>query len=138
VDLPEVELAGTAQPRGGGQREAAVQLPKVSLPRFGGNPLLFKSYWQMVDALVLRRVDLPPILKLIYVIGTLEGEALRSVSGYTVVEENLPLVVEVLTTKYGDETKYTQALLSELMELKPASDSVSALRALVEPSIARS
>jgi hypothetical protein len=36
----------------------------------------------MVEELFLRREDLPPIQKHIYVMGTFEGEALRTVSGY--------------------------------------------------------
>jgi hypothetical protein len=81
-----------------------VQLPKVRLLEFSGDPAEWPQFYQVFDFAVHSNPDLPDHIKLSYLLGQLvKGSAPHSaVSGYDCNGENYPLVVEALQQRFGD------------------------------------
>jgi hypothetical protein len=111
-----------------------VQLPKVRLLEFSGDPAEWPQFWQVFDFAVHSNPDLPDHIKLSYLLGQLvKGSAPHcAVSGYDCTGENYPLVVEALQQRFGDPRRRIDRLLDQLMELPPVRDTASALRDFVD------
>lgn len=106
-------------------------LPKMTLPSFKGNRTEWHAFWQSFE-IAIHKQSLPKVQKLNYLIGCLHDEALRMVSGYSIIEENYDLVVATLKDKYGGAETLLMDLNSELLLLPPANDGVKSIRETYE------
>ena len=66
---------------------SASRLPKLSLPTFSGNPLLWQTFWDSFEAAVHGNPNLTRVEKFNYLRAQLEGEAARTVGGFPLTNE---------------------------------------------------
>jgi hypothetical protein len=93
-----------------------VKLPKRPNPEFSGDSRKWPTFWQSFQV----SVDDQPIAdvqKMDYLLSMLKGDAARAVEGYSLTAQNYPVVIDVLTRRFGDPRRITEALQSELFNL---------------------
>ncbi|XP_066934625.1 uncharacterized protein [Clytia hemisphaerica] len=88
------------------------RLPKMELPSFKGDPLLWQGFWDQYNVAIHENESLTDIDRFNYLKRFLSGEALRSVSGLTLNSENYQEAIQILKDRYGNE----QILISAHME----------------------
>uniref|UniRef100_A0A0M3I1S5 CCHC-type domain-containing protein n=1 Tax=Ascaris lumbricoides TaxID=6252 RepID=A0A0M3I1S5_ASCLU len=96
-----------------------LRLPQLELLHFRGDPLLWPMFWASFQHSV-DEAPIPTVHKLSYLLGTLEGEAARTVAGYAFDENNYSVIKEALIQRYGNLSALRRALHSQLQALKPA------------------
>jgi hypothetical protein len=108
-----------------------LKLPKYTLPKFKGDPMLWTSFWEAFEAAVDNQ-PISDLQKLTYLTGCLDGDANKAVQGYALTGSNYSLVVEHLKKRYGDEELLSKAFHSELINLPSPGNSIEALRRFSE------
>jgi len=76
----------------------------------------------------LHNKNIPKVEKLSYLVGFLAGEALNTIDGYSLTNENYDAIIDVLKQKYGNDRALSSKLTKELLQLPPASDNTASLR----------
>ena len=76
------------------------KLPKITLPKFGGEVLQWESFWDIFKATV-DDTDLTDVTKLTYLKASLEGDALRAIAGISLTSDNYASVLAILKERYG-------------------------------------
>ncbi|KRY27743.1 hypothetical protein T01_1508 [Trichinella spiralis] len=69
------------------------KLQHVPLPKFDGDILQFKLFWDQFEVSVDRQEDLVVITKILHLWSCLSGAVLKAIEGITVCAENYPEVV---------------------------------------------
>ena len=86
---------------GGSQAsQAAIKLPKLDLPRFGGNVQDWPEFWDSFVACV-DKSDIDDIAKLAYLKSLLSGEARQSIEGLTLSSSNYSVACDLLKERFG-------------------------------------
>ncbi len=106
----------------------SVKLPKYEIPKFQGGILEWQSWWDSFTSAVDNNPDLKPVEKMNYLKCKLEGEALKTIQGFSLTDANYKEAIRVLKQRYSDENQIINAHFSELAKLPPCSHSTSALR----------
>ena len=77
-----------------------VKLPKISLPRFGGNLLKWPSFWDSYESAVHHSPDLTDIDKFNYLRSLLDGAAHDAIAGLTLTSANYQEAVQILQKRF--------------------------------------
>lgn len=88
------------------------RLPKMDIPIFKGDPLLWQGFWDQFQVTIHDNESLGDIDRFNYLKRFLGGEALRSVSGLRLSCKNYNEAIAILKERYGNE----QVLISAHME----------------------
>ena len=92
------------------KREGRVTfLPKLELPQFSGNPLLWQSFWDTFEASVHTSNSLTGVQKLSYLRGQLQGEAVCVIAGFQLTNANYEHSVDLLKEHFGQPHKQIDA-----------------------------
>lgn len=90
-------------------------LPRLSLPRFGGNPIEWTTFWERFTAAV-DETDLPKVTKFTYLQSLLDGEASSCIRGLAVTAAHYDDACELLKKRFGRTERiifsHLQALLT--------------------------
>ncbi|GFO28156.1 Duf1759 and peptidase a17 and duf1758 and rvt 1 d omain containing protein [Plakobranchus ocellatus] len=89
------------------------RLPKLELPKFGGNYLEFNSFFDKFLAIV-DKSELPAVTKFTYLQSLLTGEALASIKGLSVTDESYPAAKDILLQRYGRKERVIFAHIQKL------------------------
>ena len=114
------------------------KLPQLYLLKFDGDPLSWNSFWELFKSSVHDRKDLPAPSKFQYLIGQLQGEALKLVNGFSHTSEEYKEAIELLVKTYGDKKILIQSRLNALFDLSspdPTAESLSEFRSDYEGHI---
>ncbi|KRY80860.1 hypothetical protein T4D_10772, partial [Trichinella pseudospiralis] len=98
------------------------KLQPVPLPKFDGDILQFKSFWDQFEASVDRREDLGAITKLLHLRSCLSGAALKAIEGITVCAENYPEVVRTLHSRFHRVPDVVESHVLSVMNVKACSN----------------
>ncbi|XP_036147491.1 uncharacterized protein LOC118647197 [Monomorium pharaonis] len=79
-----------------------IQLPKLDLPSFSGDPLAWESYRDLFLSLVGDVPDLAPVQKLQYLKTTLSGEAAEAVANMEMTSAGFDLAWSELKSRYDN------------------------------------
>ena len=90
------EMSGT----GSRSRTQAANLPKIDLPKFHGDVLKFRPFWQQFVACVDDH-DLPDVTKFNYLLGLLKGDAKAVLDGLPVTGENYQEAKKIIEKRFG-------------------------------------
>ena len=105
------------------------KLPKLTLKKFNGDPLMFRSFWDSFESAVDRNNSLDDIAKFNYLKGLLEGKASLVLQGLSLTSENYNNAITLLKERFGDPQVIITAHMDALLAISPvASGNVSALR----------
>uniref|UniRef100_A0A914IGQ9 CCHC-type domain-containing protein n=1 Tax=Globodera rostochiensis TaxID=31243 RepID=A0A914IGQ9_GLORO len=126
------QVGGNQPPPMGHQGGIFVPLPTTGLLDFDGTASRWPSFWQNFRDQVENRPGLSDAQKLGYLIGQLRGPVKDMVEGYALVDQNYPIVVDALRSRFGDDVKRAHELRSELLKLPSASNGPASLRTLSE------
>ena len=86
----------------GHSTHSTVKLPKIELPKFSGDKLRWREFWEMFENGIHSKPGLPAIDKFNYLKSNLGGEALRIVTGLRLCGENYEIAIKQLKDRYGD------------------------------------
>ena len=119
---PTTETAGDWQPTDGDRRRgsAKVKLPKISLPRFGGDPVKWTSFWDAYQSAVHGNPDLSQVDKFNYLRSLLDHTALDidAVAGLTLSEANYRHAIEILQRRFGNKQLIISKHMDTLMNME--------------------
>ena len=107
--------------------DARSGLPKLPPKKFSGNPARWTSFWQGFNSTVGEK-EIPNHEKLAHLLNALQPPALNAVEGYAITNENYPIVVRRLQTRYGRKDLVIDALNKELRHIKKAGSSIPEIR----------
>ena len=95
------------------------RLPKLALPKFGGNILEWPAFWEGFESSVDQNIDLSNIDKFNYLRSLLEGQASACISGLALSGKNYQEAIDLLKARFGDEQKLITNCIESLMNLQP-------------------
>ena len=105
TDSPDVD---PGSPRG-----AKVRLPKISLPRFSGDPLKWTTFWDPYQSVIHLNPDISKVDKFNYLRSLLDHTALDSIDGLTLSSANYQQAIDILSKRFGNK----QLIISKHMIL---------------------
>lgn len=105
------------------------KLPKISLPKFKGDVMHYRSFWDTFESSVHNNTGLNKIDKFNYLRSLLEGTALRAIDGLPITEDNYDAAIDILNKRFGQAQQLISAHMDELLKVQPCStDKPSHLR----------
>ena len=99
ASVPPVGGGGTPPVHGTGTK---VKLPKLTLPRFSGNPLRWTAFWDSYESAVHKSDELSEVDKFNYLRSLLEGSAYEAVQGLTLSAVNYEEAISILKKRFGN------------------------------------
>ena len=104
------------------KEQTTAKLPKLDLPKFGGNVLEWNTFYEQFEAMVHNNANIKcEISKFSYLRSLLYGEALGSVSGFALTESNYKNALDLLKSRYGKNDRIVFAHIEELLTLSVPS-----------------
>ena len=121
VDLSKSKIPVTAPvaPSNTKKRTEHAKLPKLALPKFGGNILEWQAFWEGFESSVDQNTNLSDIDKFNYLRSLLEGQATACISGLALSGKNYEQAIDLLKARFGDEQKLITNCIESLMNLEP-------------------
>ena len=116
TDLPDVDP--------GSSRGAKVRLPKISLPRFSGDPLKWTTFWDSYQSAIHLNPDISKVDKFNYLRSLLDHTALDSIDGLTLSSANYQQAIDILSKRFGNK----QLIISKHMDTLLNIDAISSDR----------
>ena len=116
------DATSTSSPRTVMPADSYVDLPKLELAKFDGNPLQWRPFWDDFRATVHDRA-IPTVKKFSHLRKCLVGNARDALAGYTLSEANYPLAVAELQRRYGDPAQLIGLYATKLVSLPAVSRS---------------
>ncbi len=99
-----------------------VNLPKLSLPRFGGDLKEWTTFADTFEASVGSDSRIDDIQKFQYLRGQLDGEALLTIAGLPLTSGNYREAMELLVDRYGQPHKIIETYMKALWEAECPSE----------------
>ena len=93
-----------------------VKMPKLELPRFSGDPLKWKEFWEPFEA-TIDRSDMTDVSKFSYLKSLLDGEAKATVVGLTLTGAHYKEACRLLEGRYGRPELIIFSHVQELLQL---------------------
>ena len=95
-----------------------VKLPKISLPRFDGDPVMWTTFWDSYQSTIHSNTGISDIDKFNYLRSLLDHAALDAIAGLTVSTTNYQQAVEILTKRFGNKQVIISKHMDALMTLE--------------------
>ena len=105
-----------------------MKLPKISLPRFGGNPVKWIPFWDSYKSAIHVNPDLSEVDKFNYLRSLLDHMAFDAIAGLTLSAANYQEAVEILLKRFGDK----KVIISKHMDTLIHMEAISSDRNLRE------
>ena len=115
-----------------GQYYRSGHLPKLEMPSFNGDALRWSEFWDSFEANVDKTLALSNIEKLSYLNSKLHGEAKQAVSGIPLSNDNYQVAKTILKDRFGKSKSVVTSHYTQLMNLKPATNTTKGLRVLYD------
>ena len=100
---------------------AKVKLPKISLPRFGGNPVKWIPFWDSYKSAIHVNPDLSEVDKFNYLRSLLDHMAFDAIAGLTLSAANYQEAVEILLKRFGDKKVIISKHMDTLIHMEAIS-----------------
>ena len=113
----ETKLPKIGCPKRGNTR-STVKLPKLDIMKFSGDYTKFTTFMDSFNAAIHCCEDLNDIEKFNYLRCYLQGEALNTISGISLSEQNYQEALELLKQRYGNKQRIISAHMNELLTIK--------------------
>ncbi|KAK6031209.1 peptidase family A16 [Ostertagia ostertagi] len=95
----------------------AALLSRLDMPSFSGNLLDFPTFWSRYNALVHSKIDLSDATKFSLLKSCLRGQALQSIEGIPVTDEDYRTAVDILHQMYNNPSALRHLIYTELANL---------------------
>ena len=103
------------------QPSSSTGLPRLELPKFGGDPVEWRPFIAQFDAAV-QSTSIPVVQKLIYLFSCLYGEAKSAVLSLPLTSANYEVAREILKKRFGNPANLISLYAHELVTLPPVPD----------------
>lgn len=103
----------------------AVQLPKIDVPTFTGNPVDWISFFELFQTLIIDNSQLTDIQRFMYLKSYLRNEPLNLISTLQLTNDNFQIAIDTLQKRYANKTLLVNTHIKVLMELSSLSKSSS-------------
>ena len=100
---------------------ARSKLPKLILPKFRGEVKNYRSFWEIFESAVHNNTQLTIIDKFNYLVSLLEGQALRSIKGLAITEDNYQAALDILQERFGNSQQIISVHMDELLKIQPCN-----------------
>ena len=97
----------------------SVKLPKIVLPSFDGNAMLWQTFWDHFDSSVNSRDELSVIDKFSYLHGLLKNSAKECIEGLALTTANYEEAIKILKERFGNPQVIISAHMESLVKIKP-------------------
>ena len=109
------------------------KLPKITLPKFNGDIVKFRGFWDRYESAIHNNQSLSEVDKFNYLHALLEGSAARSIQGLALTETNYRAAIDLLKNRFGNTQQVISAHMDELLKLPPCSgERTQQLRAIYD------
>ena len=115
-----------------GQGMPTVKLPTLDIPKYGGDPLTWREFWDSFRSTIHENDRLSNIQKFKYLKQYLKDEALDLAEGYPLSNDTYQQVVDVLTERFGDEELSIFAHLDAMHSLPKATNDLDDIRKVLD------
>ena len=105
-----------------------IKLPVISIKTFNGNPLQWQTFWDSFNNAINLNRELSAIEKMTYLMGLLEGEAARAISGLPLTSDNYARAIELLNERFGRTQIIISAHMDALAKIHPPNLDTKHLR----------
>eukprot|EP00112_Aurelia_sp_Birch-Aquarium-sp1_P002089 Seg1227.7 transcript_id=Seg1227.7/GoldUCD/mRNA.D3Y31 product="putative protein T16H12.2" protein_id=Seg1227.7/GoldUCD/D3Y31 len=110
-----------------------VRLPKINLPRFRDKVTKFQSFRQSFKCSVDENDSFSPVLKMNYLVNSLEGPAYKAIKGRAITDENYVKAVKILKTRFGRSQEVIYTHMQELLKLQShPNDNIAQIRSMYD------
>ena len=103
------------------------RLPKLSLPFFSGDPLMWQTFWDSFNAAVHTNTNLTGVKRFNYLRAQLQGDAARVVAGFPLTDVNYQHSITLLRERFGQPYKLINAHMQALLNLTNVTNTPSSL-----------
>ena len=110
------------------QQFATNRLPKLTLPKFSGDPLTWQTFWDSFYVSIHTNHNLSGIQKFTYLKAQLEGDAARAIAGLPLTEANYAHSIALLEDRYAQTHKLIKAHMRALLDMPSPTNSLTSLR----------
>lgn len=105
--------------------ESRIRLPKIDLLKFNGDdlslwPLFYENFKNLVHLKPFNNVE-----KLQYLLGSLQGKALKSISSVEPLPENYEIIWKILEDNYQDSNYLAASYIDKLLNFRLSSNNKS-------------
>ena len=100
-------------------RKQPIQLPKIIIPPFDGNPLHYQSFVDSFGSSIDTNQSLSNVEKFLYLKGFLKGKALSTIEGLSLTASNYDEAINLLKERFGDQKLLVATFFDELLKLPP-------------------
>ena len=104
------------------------RLPKLNLPHFSGDPLVWQTFWDSFEAAIHSNPSLTGVQKFNYLRAQLQGDAARVIAGFPLTNSNYEHSVVLLRQRFGQSYKLVNAHMQALLNLPNPSNNHSSLQ----------
>ena len=99
-------------------QHVGIRLPKINLPKFGGDITEFNAFWQSFECAIHANENITGVHKLNDLMNLLEGPAHRVVKGLDITKENYNHAIETSKTRFGNKQHIISAHMQALLKLQ--------------------
>ena len=110
------------------QQFAVSRLPKLTLPKFSGDPLEWLTFWDSFQAAIHQNPNLGGVQKFNYLKAQLHGDAARTIAGFPLSDQNYLHAISILRERFGDPYKLVDAHMQAFIDMLNPSSSFTSLR----------
>ena len=103
-------------------------LPKLTLPKFDGNILMWQTFWDSFESAVHFNHTLPDVQKFSHLKSQLIDEASRTIAGFSLTNANYAETLKLLKERYGQPHKISNAYMQALLDIPAPSYNLYSLR----------
>ncbi|XP_078370370.1 uncharacterized protein LOC144654152 [Oculina patagonica] len=107
---------------------AHINLPKLQIHPFDGNPLEWLTFWDSYSNAVHNNQELNNIDKMNYLKGLITCNAARAISGLPMTSQNYEKAIEILKERFGRNQVLINAHMESLSKISAPSADVQQLR----------
>lgn len=97
-----------------------LRLSKLEREEFNGDPLHWHGFWDAFKTAVQDQ-PIPDIQKLNYLLTYLRGRAYTIVAGYSIIERNYRIIVDVRQRRFGRPEVFRHSLHMKLKKFRACS-----------------
>ena len=105
-----------------------VRLPKLKIPKFSGNALQWKSFWDQYNATIHSSTVISNIKKFNFFKNLLTGSALESISSLSLTDSNYERAIDLLKERFNNP----QILISSCMKVLATLPKVHSMKHVAE------
>ena len=101
--------------------EAKIKLPKITLPRFSGDPVNWLPFWDAYNSAIHSNSSLTDIDKFNYLRSLLDKTAYNAIAGLALSSDNYLHAIELLSKRFRNK----QVIISKHMDILLHMDPIS-------------